>query len=57
MKKTATLDHQDKEGHGSDEPRMGVSKGTFIAIGSEAPLKSTPTSVNRKSGKDQSDQF
>ena len=50
------MDHNAKEGHGSDEPRMGVRKGTFIAIGSEAPSSTSPTSVNRKTGKDQTDQ-
>lgn len=50
MKKTATLDHRDKEGHGDDSPRESVSKGTYIQIGTTAPLSQTAISPNRKSG-------
>lgn len=57
MKKTATLDRSQKEGHGDDGPVPGVGKGTFIQIGTAAPLSHSPTSVNKKSGKEQTDQF
>lgn len=50
MKKTATLDRKDKEGHGDDGPREGVSKGTFVQVGTVAPLSHSAISPNRKSG-------
>lgn len=50
MKKTATLDRRDKEGHGDDGPKENVSKGSFVQIGTAAPLSHTAISPNRKSG-------
>lgn len=50
MKKTATLDRSQREGHGDDGPRESVSKGTYIQIGTTAPLSQTAISPNRKSG-------
>jgi hypothetical protein len=57
MKSTAKLDRSTKEGHGEDGPVPRVSKGTFIQVGTAAPAIGPETSVNRKTGKDQSGQF
>ena len=48
MKKTATLDRHDKEGHGEDGPKESVTKGTYVQVGTVAPLSHTPISPNKK---------
>ena len=50
MKKTATLDRHDKEGHGDDGPKESVSKGSYVQVGTVAPLNHAAISPNRKSG-------
>lgn len=50
MKQTAKLDRSTKEGHGEDGPKESVSKGTYIQVGTVAPLSQTAISPNRKSG-------
>jgi hypothetical protein len=51
-KPVANLDHIDKEGHGEDAAKPTVKKGTFIAVGTYAPLASTADGIspNKKSG-------
>ena len=54
MKKTATLDHVEKEGHGDENFAPSVSKGTFIDGGGTyvdvGGMKPRATSSNQKSG-------
>jgi len=56
-KATAKVDRTSKEGHGEDGPVPSVSKGTYVAIGTAVSLSNTATSVNKKSGTEQSDQW
>lgn len=56
-KATAKLDRGSREGHGEDGPVPSTSKGKYIAIGTAAPAIGPETSVNKKTGKDQSGQF
>lgn len=46
------LDHSDKEGHGEDAAKPTVKKGTFIGVGTYAPVVSASDAIspNRKSG-------
>lgn len=46
------LDHSDKEGHGEDAAKPGVKKGTFIGVGTYAPISSASDAIspNKKSG-------
>jgi hypothetical protein len=44
------LDQSDKEGHGEDASKPSVKKGTFIAVGTYAPLSGEAISPNKKSG-------
>ena len=46
------LDHTDKEGHGEEAAKPSVKKGTFIGVGTYAPLSSAADGIspNRKSG-------
>jgi hypothetical protein len=46
------LDHADKEGHGEEAAKPGVKKGTFIGVGTYAPLSSAGDAIspNRKTG-------
>lgn len=46
------LDHSDKEGHGEDAAKPSVKKGTFIGVGTYAPLPSAAEAIspNKKSG-------
>ena len=46
------LDHSDKEGHGEDAAKPSVQKGTFIGVGTYAPIAhaSEGISPNKKSG-------
>lgn len=51
-KSVAALDHSDKEGHGEDSAKPTVKKGTFIGVGTYAPLASSGDAIspNRKTG-------
>jgi molybdopterin biosynthesis enzyme len=51
-KPVAGLDHTDKEGHGEDAAKPTVKKGTFIGVGTYAPLANTADAIspNKKSG-------
>lgn len=46
------LDHSDKEGHGEDAAKPTIKKGTFIGVGTYAPLANSADAIspNRKSG-------
>ena len=46
------LDHADKEGHGEDAAKPTVKKGTFIVVGTYAPVVNMcdEISPNRKTG-------
>jgi len=44
------LDRSKREGHGEDSPKPNVKKGTFMGVGTYAPLASEAISPNRKSG-------
>jgi len=44
------LDQTDKEGHGELSDNPNVKKGTFIGIGTYAPLANEAISPNKKSG-------
>ena len=46
------LDHTDKEGHGEDASKPSVKKGTFIGVGTYAPVVSAADAIspNRKTG-------
>jgi len=57
MKKTATLDHQEKEGHGDENFAPRVSKGTFIdGGGTYVTLSESAHSPNKKTGKASGDE-
>jgi hypothetical protein len=56
-KAVAKPDRSSREGHGEDGPVPNVKKGTFIQVGTAAPLEHSPISVNRKTGKEQTDQW
>jgi len=50
-KPVADLDHSDKEGHGEEAPKPLVKKGTFIGVGTYAPLEQhRGISANVKTG-------
>jgi hypothetical protein len=51
-KPVASLDHMDKEGHGEDAAKPTVRKGTFIAVGTYAPLVDSGKGIspNKKTG-------
>jgi hypothetical protein len=53
----AKPDRSSREGHGEDGPVPHVSKGTYIAVGTAAPAIGPETSVNKKTGKEQSGQW
>lgn len=46
------LDHSDKEGHGEDSSKPTVKKGTFIGVGTYAPVANSADGIspNKKSG-------
>lgn len=46
------LDHADKEGHGEESSKPTVKKGTFIGVGTYAPIVPTMDAIspNKKSG-------
>jgi len=46
------LDHTDKEGHGEDAAKPNVKKGTFIGVGTYAPVVNAADAIspNKKTG-------